>query len=225
LKEHFHGHRKRLRERYLKNGIESLRDYEILELLLGFSIPVKDTKEQAKKLLKKFGNLKELFLNLDKKKFLEVSGVGEKSFILFKLVNDINKIIALERFLKKKVVNSIFDVVELSKTIMWNLHKEEFRVIFLNSKNEVLSFEKLSEGIINETYVYIRKIFERAFACNATALILIHNHPSGKSCPSEDDIAITKKIVKLSHELGITVHDHVIVARDEFYSFKENKLL
>ncbi len=222
MKPHYLGHRKRLRKRFLDNGIEALSDYEILELLLSFSIPVKDTKTIAKTLLKKYGSIKEVFSNLYIKDFLQITGVGEQSFVLFKLVNDINKYIATEKFLKKKIIKSILDVVEFSKNIMWNLSVEEFRIIFLNSKNEILNCEKVAEGIVNEAYIYVRKIFEKAFYYHATALILIHNHPSGKAVPSKEDIAITQKIVTLARDLGITIHDHVIIARDGFYSFNEH---
>ncbi len=225
MKKHFHGHRKRLKKRFLENGINALADYEILELLLSYAIPVKDTKKQAKALLEKYGTIKEVFHNLFLNDFIKIEGIGENSYILFKLVNDINKIIAKEKFFKKSRIHSFLDVVEYSRSIMWNLKKEEFRIIFLNSKNEILNCEKVAEGIVNEAYVYIRKIFEKAFEYSSTALILMHNHPSGKALPSSDDIAVTNKIVQISKELCITIHDHIIIAQDEIYSFKEHSLI
>ncbi len=221
-KPHYYDHRERLRSKYLEKGINSLNDYEILELLLTFSIPVKDVKPQAKELLDEFGSIKEIIYNIDKDKFLSVKGIGDKSLILFSLIKDILKKITYEELKKKDKIEGVQDVVTYCKNSFFDLKKEVFQIIFLNSKNEILSIETIEEGIINEAYIYLRKIFEKAFKNNATAMILIHNHPGGKASPSKEDINITKKIIALSEQLNIVVHDHVIIAVDKYYSFKED---
>ena len=224
-KPHYLGHRKRLKEKYDRQGINSLADYEIIELLLSYTIPRKDTKEPAKNLLKKCGNIKEIFYNLEKENFTNVKGIGEKSFIFFKFINDIFKLISKEALCAKDKIKSPNDVVSYCRKLMWNLKNEEFKVIFLNSKNEILNISTTEQGIINEAYVYFRKIFEEAFKYRTTAMILIHNHPSGNDEPSQDDIETTKKIIKTAESLNITVHDHIIVTENNYFSFKENNLI
>ncbi len=224
-KPHYHGHRERLRKKYLNSGINSINDYEIIELLLSYSIPVKDTKETAKKLLKKYGSIKEIFYNLDKENFCSVNGIGEKSFILFKLINDMFKIISEEELFSKEKILSPEDVINYCKKTMWNLKVEEFKIIFLNSKNEILDIKTIEKGTVNEAYIYFRKIFEKAFQYNASAMVLLHNHPSGKPEPSDEDIKITKKVIELSDNLNITVHDHIIITPNSYFSFKENNLI
>lgn len=225
-KQHFHGHRERLRKKYLEKGIESLNDYEILELILFYSIPVKDTKPVAKELLQKFGSIKNILAHLNLEEFSSIKGLGEKSYILFSLIKDIHKIIEKNAIIEnKKCIKSLDDVIKFSKNILWDVNFEQFCCLFLNSKNEVLKFEILEQGTVNETYIYFRKLFEKAFKIKATALILIHNHPSGNATPSREDMNITREIVKIAAPLGITVHDHVIIAGDNYFSFKKENII
>jgi len=224
-KPHYYGHRERLRKKYSENGINSLSKHEIIELLLTFTIPVKDTKEPAKSLLKKYGSIKNIFYHLDKENFEAIKGIGEKSFILFRLINDIFKIISEEELTSKTKISSPEEVINYCRKTMWNLKNEVFKIIFLNSKNEILKIENVEQGTINEAYIYFRKIFEKAFNVGATAMILIHNHPSGKEEPSKADIDMTKKVINLAENLNITVHDHIIITSNDYFSFKERGIM
>ncbi len=224
-KPHYHGHRKRLKERYLKNGISGLNEYEIIELLLFYSIPVKDTKPVAKELLKKFKNIKGIFHNLDSKKILEVKGFGENSLILFKLINDLYSIIATQEIFKIKVLDNLEKVIKYAKASLGNKKKEVLKVLCLNSKNEIIKDVTVDSGTENEVYIYPRKIVKIALDYNSTAVILIHNHPSGNVKPSKSDIEITRKLKNLLNNIGITLHDHIIISSDKYYSFAAGGLL
>ncbi len=225
-KSYYYGHRERIRNKYLQKGIGALNDYEIIELLLFFSIPVKDTKPIAKELIKKYGSVKNIFANLNKKEFTDIKGLGQNSYLLFSLIKDIHKLIEKEKLIKDlTVIKSKDDVIQFSKNILWDIDFEQFCCLFLSSKNEILKFEILEQGTVNEAYIYYRKLFEKAFEYKATALILIHNHPSGREDPSKEDIHITNEIMKISSSLGITLHDHIIIAGSKHFSFKENNLI
>ncbi len=225
-KADYFGHRERVRKKYLSKGIDSLNDYEIIELLLFYSIPVKDTKPIAKNLIKKYGSIKNIFANIKSTDFKSIKGIGEKTFLLFSLIKDLHKIIEHDKLVREvKVIKSVEDVIDFCKNILWDLDIEQFCSLFLNSKNEIIKFEVIEQGTVNEAYVYYRRLFEKAFYYNSTAIILIHNHPSGKVNPSNEDINITKEIINLASNLGITVHDHIIISEDNYFSFKENQLI
>ena len=224
-KPHYHGHRRRLKERYLKNGINALTEYEIIELLLFYSIPVKDTKPIAKELLKKFSNIKGIFNNLDSKKIYEVKGFGENSLILFKLINDLHSLIETQEIFKTKILDNLEKVIKYAKASLGNKKREELKVLCLNSKNELIKDVTVDYGTENEVYIYPRKIIKIALDYNSTAVILIHNHPSGNVNPSLNDIEITKKLKNLLNNIGITLHDHIIISSDNYYSFAAGGLI
>ena len=224
-KPHYHGHRNRLKKKFLQNGIESLHDYEIIELLLFYSIPVKDTKPLAKELLKKHRNIKGIFSNLNFKNFNEIKGLGENSYILFKLIKEIQTIIEKEKIFETKTLDNLEKVIKYAKVSIGDSENEVLKVLCLNSKNELLNDVVVDEGTANEIYIYPRKIIKIALEQNATALILIHNHPSGSVKPSKADIIITKKLENLLSEINIKLHDHIIVSKNSFFSFRKERLL
>ena len=224
-KPQYYGHRKRLKKKFLQKGISALNDYEIIELLLFYSIPVKDTKLIAKELLKKFKNIKEIFLNLDSKEISKIKGFGENSLIHFKLIKEIHSIIEKQKIFERKILDNPEKVINYAKVSIGSLNEEVLKVLCLNSKNELLNDVEVERGITNEVYIYPRKIVKIALDNNSTAIILLHNHPSGNVEPSKSDVDVTKNIKLLLKNLGILLHDHIIVSTDNYYSFKERGLI
>ncbi len=225
MKPHYYGHRERLKKKFIENGIEALNEYEVIELLLFFSIPVKDTKPIAKELLKEFKNIKGIFKNLDSKKILNVKGFGKNSLTLFKLIKELHSLIEKQKIFERKVLDNLEKVIKYAKVSIGNRLKEELKVICLNSKNEIIEDVTVEIGTENEIYIYPRKIVKIALENNSTAIILLHNHPSGNINPSQSDINITKKLKLLLENIGITLHDHIIVASDNYFSFKEQGII
>ncbi len=225
MKPHYYGHRERLKKKFIENGIEALNEYEVIELLLFFSIPVKDTKPIAKELLKEFKNIKGIFKNLDSKKILNVKGFGKNSLTLFKLIKELHSLIEKQKIFERKVLDNLEKVIKYAKISIGNRLKEELKVICLNSKNEIIEDVTVEIGTENEIYIYPRKIVKIALENNSTAIILLHNHPSGNINPSQSDINITKKLKLLLENIGITLHDHIIVASDNYFSFKEQGII
>jgi DNA repair protein RadC len=218
------GHRKRLKEKYLKNGLSGFLDYEILELLLTFSIPRKDCKTYAKELLKEFRSIQNV-LHADKSKLFEISGIKDNSFILFKLLLDINKIAFKESSLKGKTISSIDEVVEYFRYDIAYSDKEVFKIIFLNVKNVFIAEETMFEGTLDRSHIYPREVIKAIFRHEAKSVIFCHNHPSGEVKPSKADIAMTEKFKKLLNELEINLLDHIVVGKNGYYSFYENNIL
>lgn len=225
MKPHYYGHRERLKKKFIENGIEALNEYEVIELLLFFSIPVKDTKPIAKELLKEFKNIKGIFKNLDSKKILNVKGFGKNSLTLFKLIKELHSLIEKQKIFERKVLDNLEKVIKYAKISIGNRLKEELKVICLNSKNEIIEDVTVEIGTENEIYIYPRKIVKIALENNSTAIILLHNHPSGNINPSQSDINITKNLKLLLENIGITLHDHIIVASDNYFSFKEQGII
>ncbi len=225
MKPHYYGHRERLKKKFIENGIEALNEYEVIELLLFFSIPVKDTKPIAKELLKEFKNIKGIFKNLDSKKILNVKGFGKNSLTLFKLIKELHSLIEKQKIFERKVLDNLEKVIKYAKISIGNRLKEELKVICLNSKNEIIDDVTVESGTENEIYIYPRKIVKIALENNSTAIILLHNHPSGNINPSQSDINITKNLKLLLENIGITLHDHIIVASDNYFSFKEQGII
>ena len=224
-KPHYFGHRNRLKKKFLEKGIDALEEYELIELLLFYSIPVKDTKPLAKELLKKYKNIKGIFSNLNLKDFCKIQGLGENSFILFKLIKEIHSIVEKQNIFQRKTLDNLEKVIKYAKVSLGDLKEEVLKVLCLNSQNELLNEFTVEKGIANEIYIYPRKIVKIALDSNATAIILIHNHPSGKIEPSKGDIMVTNRLKNLLEPLGIVLHDHIIVSSNSYYSFKERGLI
>lgn len=221
---HYHGHRQRLRARFLEAGSESLADYELLELLLFRSIPRRDVKPLAKALLKRFGTFAEV-LTARPERLREDGELGEGAIVDFKIVEAAAKRLARESVQHRQVLSSFKDVIDYCRAAMAYSDREEFRILFLDKRNAVLSDEVLSVGTIDHTPVYPREIVRRALELGSTALILAHNHPSGDPTPSKADIRMTEEIVTIAGLMGIVVHDHLIIGKHGHASFKGLQLL
>lgn len=224
-KPHYLGHRKRLRERYRKTGFQGFEDYEALELLLTFALPRKDVKPLAKALVAKFGSFKGV-LEASYEELLCTDGVKESTATYVHALRDSAALYLRERVRREKdVISSTSALLDYFRAVMGHLRDEQFRALFLNSQNELIADEVIQEGTVNQSVVYPRKVMERALHHKATAIIVVHNHPSGKCAPSREDKAITAELVRVARGLGIAVHDHLIVCRDGYVSFLERGLL
>ncbi len=215
------GHRKRLRNRFFNNP-SSVEDYELLELLHFWSIPRKDVKPIAKELLIKFKSLSNV-IHSDHESLSKIT--TENSIINIAILKEIQRRILKEDVMHKNVLGSWTALIDYLKQTMGNMKIEQFRVIFLNKKNIIIADEVQGTGTIDETPVYPREIVKKAISHSASAIILIHNHPSGDPTPSKADITLTKKITIACDAVDIKVHDHVIIAKSKFYSFKANYLI
>lgn len=220
------GHRKRLRERYITLGYKNLEEYEFLELILTYSIKVKDCKGIAKNLLKKFKNIHGV-LKASKDELESIAGVGKETAIYLKVLNDI---FLNENFrkIKKENVLSIKgkrDLIEYLKKDMGNMKNEEFKIVYLNNDNKVVCDEVIFKGTINRSVIYPRKIMERVIDTKARGIIFVHNHPSGNLTPSQKDIEITLEMQELLEKIDVKLLDHIIVSEDNYYSFQENEII
>jgi|UniRef100_A0A7C5AKL9 DNA repair protein RadC len=236
FKPHYHGHRARLRSRFLKGGAGALQDYELLELLLTFAIPYSDVKPLAKRLIEHFGSFSQV-LDAPLESLLEVRAsvpgkrgtremrLTEYSATLIRLVKAGFESYLREEALKRQRIPSLEVLVDYCRTSMGGLKDEQFRVLYLNSQNEIIAEEILQEGTVNQTVVYPRKILELALKHKATGLILVHNHPSGNPTPSVSDRELTQTIIKASRALNLTVHDHLIISRHGYFSLAEHDML
>lgn len=222
--EHYHGHRDRLRDRFRQNGDSALADYELLELLLFRLIPRRDTKPVAKALLAKFGSLPET-LGAPTQRLTEVKGVGDNVATDLKLVAAIAQRMLKGELKGRQVLGSWSSVIEYCRAAMAFEAREQFRVLFLDKKNALIADEVQQTGTVDHTPVYPREVVKRALELSATAIILVHNHPSGDPTPSRADIEMTKLIVDTARPLGITVHDHIIIGKDGHASLKGLKLI
>jgi DNA repair protein RadC len=221
---HFHGHRERLRERFREAGAEALSDYELLELVLFRALLRRDVKPIAKDLIAKFGSFPEV-ISAPAARLAEVKGLGTAAITELKIVHASAMRLARGQVRKRPVLSSWSSVIDYCRTTMAFAEKEQFRVLFLDKRNQLIVDELQQTGTVDHTPVYPREVVKRAFELSATALILVHNHPSGDPTPSHADIEMTRTIVEVAKPLGIAVHDHIIVGRDGHTSFKGLKLV
>jgi DNA repair protein RadC len=221
---HYHGHRERLRERFFSAGADALSDYELLEMALFAAIPRRDTKPLAKALLKKFGSFAEV-IHAPEARLREVEGIKDASVNQLKLLAAAASRIAKGEIRRNVALSSWNEVIDYCRSSMAFADKEQFRLLFLDKRNQLISDEVQQIGTIDHTPVYPREVIKRALELSATALILVHNHPSGDPTPSQADIAMTKAIVDIAAPLGISVHDHIIVGRGGHASLKGMRLI
>ena len=216
---HYLGHRDRLRQRLLESDGEALADYELLEAILFRALPRRDTKPIAKELLQRFGSFAEVINasegELRKIKWIKDAAIGE-----FALIKASTRRLLKSGIVKRPVFTSWEKIVDHCRAAMAFEPREQFRILFLDKRNRLILDEVQQTGTIDHTPVYVREICRRALELNATALILAHNHPSGDPTPSRGDIEMTKEIVKVADGLGIKVHDHIILAKGGYASFK-----
>ena len=214
---HYAGHRERLRERFLKSP-DTLPDYELLELVLFRTIPRRDVKPLAKELIAKFGGFSEA-LNAEPARLRELK-VAEGTITDFRITRETGLRLAQAKVLKKEVLGSWSALLDYCAASMAHNPIEQFRILFLDRKNVLIADEIQQKGTIDHTPVYPREVVKRALELNASALILVHNHPSGDPTPSTADIAMTRQIIDTARPLGIDVHDHLIVGKGRHASFR-----
>lgn len=221
---HFHGHRDRLRKRFRDAGPEALSDYELLELVLFRALPRRDVKPIAKDLIETFGSFPEV-ISAPAGRLAEVAGMGAAAITELKIVHAAATRLARGQVRKRPVLSSWSSVIDYCRTTMAFAEKEQFRILFLDKRNQLIVDELQQTGTVDHTPVYPREVVKRALELSATALILVHNHPSGDPTPSHADIEMTRTIVEVAKPLGIAVHDHIIVGRDGHASFKSLRLV
>ena len=223
-KPHFLGHRDRLRQRFRDSGGDALPDYELLELVLFRALPRRDTKPLAKELIAKFGSFPEV-VNAPGERLAEVSGVGDSVITEMKLIRSAALRLMKGQVMDRPVLDSWSAVLSYCRAAMGFETKEQFRILFLDKRNRIIADEVQQEGTVDHTPVYVREVVKRALELSATAIILVHNHPSGDPTPSRADIEMTLQIVESAKNLGITVHDHIIVGKEGHASFRGLSLI
>ncbi len=221
---HYLGHRERLREKFRRGGGDSLADYELLELILFRSIPRRDTKPLAKRLIDEFGTLAEV-IAASPQRLGAVKGLGEASVGDLKLIHAAAVRLTSGAVRGKRVLSSWSAVLEYCRAAMAFEEKEQFRILFLDKKNQLIADEVQQTGTVDHTPVYPREVAKRSLELLASAIILVHNHPSGDPSPSTADIEMTKTIMDALAPLGVTVVDHIIIARDGHASLKGLRLI
>ena len=221
---HYHGHRERLRARFRDAGAAALADYELLELVLFRAIPRRDVKPLAKALLAKFGSFAEV-VSAPPARLAEVAGLGENAIGELKIIQAAAQQLARGEVKRRPVLSSWSSVLDYCRSIMAFADKEQFRVLFLDKRNQLIADEVQQVRTVDHTPVYPREVVKRALELSATALILVHNHPSGDPTPSQADIQMTQSIIDVGRPLNIAVHDHIVVGKEGHACFKGLKLI
>lgn len=223
-KDYAAGHRERLRARYRLNGEEALQDYELLELLLTYALPRRDTKPLAKRLLERFGTLASIF-EADPATLEGIDGIGPQAATLISLIRPLATRFLTAAPKPKTLLRSTGDAVAYFQAKLKGLPEEEVHVAFVSAKNAVTATECLQRGIVDQSVVYVRKVIERALAHKASGFILAHNHPSGDCTPSSQDREITQALKAAAATVGVRFLDHLIIGDDLPFSFKATGLL
>ena len=221
---HYLGHRERLRERFLAGGADAMPDYEVMELALFAAIPRRDVKPLAKALIARFGSFAEA-IAAPRERLREVDGVSEGAVAQLKIIEAAALRLSKTRVMGRPALSSWAALIDYCAAAMARSMTEEFRVLFLDRKNVLIADEVQSSGTVDHTPVYPREIVKRALELGASAIILVHNHPSGDPTPSRADIEMTRDVVDAAKALRIIVHDHVVIARSGHASFKSLGLL
>ncbi len=217
-------HRTRLRERFLHGGANAMPDYELLELVLFRAIPRRDVKPLARRLIDTFGDFNAV-LSAPSARLENVDGVGPAVVTELKIVEAAAHRLAQSKVLRHHVISSWDSLIQYCHTTMAHRETEQFRIFFLDRKNVLIADEEQGKGTVDHVPVYPREVVKRALELNASALILVHNHPSGDPTPSESDIAMTNQIKMAADALGITIHDHIIVGKSTELSFRSSGLI
>jgi DNA repair protein RadC len=222
--DHYSGHRARLRARLSEAGADALADYEFLELILFRALPRRDVKPLAKSLLDRFGSFVEVIV-APPARLREVSGMGDAAVAELKIIQAAAARLARGEIKRRPVLSSWSAVLDYCRTAMAFAERESFRILFLDKRNQLIADEVQQTGTVDHTPVYPREVVRRALELSATAIVLVHNHPSGDPTPSHADIQMTKQIINVARSLGIEVHDHIIVGREGHASLKGMQLM
>lgn len=220
---HYTGHRQRLRDRFLKNP-DSLPDYELLEMLLFASNPRGDTKPLAKQLIERFDNLAGV-LNASVIELEKIKGLGDSAIGAIKTAQVCGIRMLQQQVLNKPVISSWKELLDYCYAKMAHRKTEEVRILFLDSKNQLIADEQSQEGTIDHAPVYAREIVKRALELHASAIIMVHNHPAGDPEPSREDVTITKTVQKALASVDIELHDHLIIGREGHKSLKSSGII
>jgi len=221
---HYHGHRDRLRARFRDAGADALADYELLELVLFRALPRRDVKPLAKLLLDQFGSFAEV-VSAPPTRLAEIEGLGDAAIVELKIVQAAATRLARGEVKRRAVLSSWTSVLDYCRSAMAFGEREEFRVLFLDKRNQLIADEVQQTGTVDHTPVYPREVVKRALELSATALVLVHNHPSGDPTPSRADVQMTKQIVEVAKPVGIEIHDHIIVGKEGHASLKSLRLI
>jgi DNA repair protein RadC len=224
VKKSSEGHRQRLRDKFLNSSLEGFHDYEIIELLLTLGTPRKDCKQSAKEALMKFGTLKAV-LEADAVDLKTVRGIGDKNVFGLKIAQAVARRYLADRVVDKDFIRSSKEVLEYLQHNLRDKNRELFMVIYLNGRNQIIKMEEVFEGTLSKSAVYPREVVKRALDNEAAALVFVHNHPSGNPNPSKEDLTITNKLKEASQSIDVVVHDHLIIAGNEVYSFADHGLI
>lgn len=214
------GHRERLRGRFLSSGLSGFHDYEVIELLLTLATPRKDCKSTAKAALRQFKTLQGVF-EASPKALCEVEGIGPKNLIGIKLIKAVADRFLERKLIKKDPLNNSKDLFDYLYHSIRDKNRECFKVVFMDAKNKVIAVETLFKGTLTASAVYPREVILAALRHHAAALIFAHNHPSGDPKPSPDDVSLTRQLICACRVMGITVHDHLIIGDDTYFSFAD----
>jgi DNA repair protein RadC len=221
---HYYGHRERLRERFREAGAEALSDYELLEAVLFRALPRRDVKPLAKTLIATFGSFAEVIC-APEARLKNIKGLGHATVTELKLIQAAANRLTRGEVKKRQILSSWTAVLDYCRAAQAFADREEFRVLFLDKRNQLIADEVQQTGTIDHTPVYPREVVKRALELSATAIILVHNHPSGDPTPSRADIQMTQQIIAVANPLGISVHDHIIVGKEGHASLKGLKLI
>ena len=224
VKKSSEGHRQRLRDKFLNSSLEGFHDYEIIELLLTLGTPRKDCKQSAKEALMKFGTLKAV-LEADAVDLKTVRGIGDKNVFGLKIAQAVARRYLADSVVDKDFIRSSKEVLEYLQHNLRDKNRELFMVIYLNGRNQIIKMEEVFEGTLSKSAVYPREVVKRALDNEAAALVFVHNHPSGNPNPSKEDLTITNKLKEASQSIDVVVHDHLIIAGNEVYSFADHGLI
>lgn len=212
-------HRKRLRQRFMEGGADAIPDYEMLELILFRAIPRQDIKPLARRLIDVFGDFNRV-ISTSPQRLSEVKGVGDAVIQELKIVEAAAQRLARSKIINRPIISSWDAVVDYCHTKMAHLSQEQFRILFLDKKNTLIADEEQAKGTVDHVPVYPREVIKRALDLNASAIILVHNHPSGDPTPSDADIELTKQIDSAAAALGLVLHDHLIIGKSRDVSLK-----
>lgn len=223
-KPHYFGHRQRLKDRFMRDAGASLPDYEMLELVLFLAKPRAEVKPLAKALITRFGSFADV-ISADAKELVAVKGIGENTAVALKTIQAAAIRLAREQVMNQPVISSWQKLLDYCRASLAFAKTEEFRVLFLDRKNVLIADEMQQTGTVDHTPVYPREVVKRALDLGASAIIMVHNHPSGDPTPSKGDIEMTKEVREACEKLGISLHDHLIIGKSGHASFKSLGLM
>lgn len=219
-----HGHRQRLREKFIKGGLKGFLDYEIIELLLALGTPRRDCKQQAREALKRFRSMRGV-LEARIDELQKIKGIGPHNIFGLKLIQEVSRRFLKERMMSRPYCHSSKEVFDYLYHALRDSKREKFKALFLDAKNQILEEKTIFEGTVDSSAVYPREIMREALGCDASSLIFVHNHPSGDPEPSASDRTITKELVFAANVMQLKVLDHIIIGNNSYFSFADEGLI